>query len=54
MTSDGMHIHKPIWTQDGNLLRYTFVRAEYGAMAIRFDNLADGTSAIATLYMKKQ
>jgi hypothetical protein len=38
--------------QEGNYLSYTSNSIEYGATAIRFDNLADGTSVIATL-MKK-
>jgi hypothetical protein len=47
--TNGMHVDKPAWTQEGNSLRYNFVSAEYGAMAVRFDNLADKTSVIATL-----
>jgi hypothetical protein len=43
---------KPTWTQDGNSLFYTFNSVEYGATAVRFDNISNGISVIATL-MKK-
>jgi hypothetical protein len=48
--TNGLHVGKPILSQEGNLLRYTFTSLKYGAFAVRFDNLADGTSVIATLY----
>ena len=53
MTS-GQSVERPIWTQDGASLSYKFTSAEYGAMAVRFDNLANGTSVIATLMKNNQ
>lgn len=38
-----------IWTQNGKSLCCKFESAKYGAVAIRYDNLADGKSVIATL-----
>lgn len=40
------------WTQDGSSLKMTFESERYGATAIRFENLSDKKSVIATLYAK--
>ena len=37
------------WTQDGTSLHCQYRSEKYQAMAVRFDNLANGTSVIATL-----
>jgi hypothetical protein len=49
-TWQNVDVNKPTWTQEGNLIRYTFVSLKYGATAVWFESLADGTSVIATLF----
>ena len=39
----------PVWTQDGQSLMCKYVSEKYGAVAVRFDNLPNGISVIATL-----
>ncbi|CAM6054786.1 unnamed protein product [Sphagnum tenellum] len=48
----GISVSNPKWTQDGTSLVYEFVSDKYGAMSIRYDNLANKTSVIATLMAK--
>lgn len=47
-------LKNPKWTQDGSSVSYEFVNTEYGAYAIRYDNIAKGTSVIATLYGRER
>lgn len=42
-------VENPIWVQDGSRLMCKFHSEKYGAVAVRYDNLSDGTSVIATL-----
>jgi Domain of unknown function (DUF4781) len=42
-------MNNPVWTQDGQSLMCKYVSEKYGALAVRFDNLPNGTSVIATL-----
>jgi hypothetical protein len=51
--TQGLHVGEPILSQEGNLLIYNF-KSDDGAIAIRFDSLADGTSIIATLFLKEK
>lgn len=45
----GSPMKNPKWTQDGSSLTCKFTSEKYGAVAVRFDNLSNGTSVIATL-----
>ncbi|XP_041939895.1 uncharacterized protein LOC121700753 [Alosa sapidissima] len=42
-------VQNPLWVQDESSLMCMFHSQKYGAVAVRYDNLADGTSVIATL-----